>query len=180
MAKDRTTIKVHAKDLVESLTGAGAAVKSLGQAIGKATTAAREFSQALGKVGSVIDRDVRRGAVDELFSSPDIRVGRTSKRTRQDKGRADGFLDEADPRVDTTDQARASRGGGLGISAQEAADALAGVSSAMRDTTAPETGSGAQRATGAATGAKNSEVKEERCKVGDRRLRDEDDSTESE
>ena len=107
MARDKR-IKAQAKELINGLGVATKAVGSLGRAMGKAAREAQEFNKSMNKVGSVIDRDIRRGAVDELFEKPGLTIRRETKR-RRSKRRADGFLDEVDPSVDTSAQERAIR-----------------------------------------------------------------------
>ncbi len=181
MAGNKKT-KVDISGLVDSLVGTGRKIGNLGREMGKVANAAREFNEAVNRVGSVIDRDVRQGAIDELFSDPGVKLSRRSARTRSDRRRTDGLLDEADPRVDTTVQDRTRRVAetlaSTGITAEEANAALSGAASGMRGETTPETGSGAQ---GPGTGsgrAKTDKVKEERCKIGERKFRTEDNSGE--
>lgn len=181
----KNNIRADVRSAIESLGNLGQAIGSTGHLMGKAATAARDFEDAAARVGSVIDRDSRRGTVEELFNDPGVRVGRASEKVSSTKRRAEGLLDDADPTVETGNLTRARRivetagqmSRAMGISAQEATDALSSVMSA--GVSLPESQSPQERAP-VATGAKAGEVKEERCKIGTRLLRDEDDSTESE
>lgn len=181
MTKENNKPKTPAKDLVDSMTVASNAIKSFGQAMGKAVVEAGRFSRAAHRVGSAVDRDRRQGKVDELFTKDDARVGRGSMRRSITKRRADSLLDDVDPSVDNEDQERWKRvaetagevSRSMGITAQEASDVIA---AGMRADIAGASPS-PQRPAPVATGDQNVIVKEERCKIGQRRLR-EDDTTE--
>ncbi len=183
MGKIKTKRTASAKELVDQITAFGTALKSAGHAMGRAVLAARKFGEDAHRVGSAIDRDVRQGQVDDLFAKPDMKIGRGSRRRSPSKRHADSLLDEADPLVDTGELRRSIRVSasvdGFGFSAQEAADALSQLAGGG-NTTAPVESRDAQRPAQAATGPKKGEVKEVRCKIGERQLRDEDNTTGSE
>lgn len=182
--KPRHEIKAKAKDLVDTLVDSSRTLPNFGRAMGQASNAAREFNEAAGRIGSVIDRDARQGAVDDLFTSPEVRLGRQSKK-RKGNRRADGLLDEADPNVENEPLTRARRiaeaaaemSRSVGITTKEAAQAISTVMSASPSTSPPKKAQGKARDD---SGAETGKVREERCQIGRRKLRSEDNTTESE